>query len=237
MTDAIALASALTSELGADAVRTHASLACEGVELAVSVEPADADALARAVQVLTARERAAIVRGNGTRLALGNPPRRADVFLSTQRLAGLAEFDAEEGVLRAKSGTPLRALQLRLTSELPLCARIAVLPSRLSVACAALRSAGVELLVYPGLGLCYAAFAEKPSRGEETWETRLGHIEAAPRAGGGHFLLESAPLVVKQKHCVFSTLLSPDVLALMRAVKAQYDPLGTLNPGRCAGRI
>jgi glycolate oxidase FAD binding subunit len=40
-------------------------------------------------------------------VGVGNPPTRADVFLSTDRLIGVDEFDASEGVCLARSGTPL----------------------------------------------------------------------------------------------------------------------------------
>lgn len=79
----------------------------DGAKLAATLRPADADALARTVAVLGERAIGCVVQGGGTRMALGNPPRGARVVLSTCRLDGIPELDADEGVARILAGTPL----------------------------------------------------------------------------------------------------------------------------------
>jgi glycolate oxidase FAD binding subunit len=83
----------------------------EGIKVGETWLPADAEALAEAVRSLGARGLAAFVRGAGTELPQGNLPRRADVLLSTQALAGIEELDADEGVARVRAGTPVSELR------------------------------------------------------------------------------------------------------------------------------
>jgi FAD/FMN-containing dehydrogenase len=79
----------------------------DGAKLEIAIEPRDDQSLARSVATLAERGIGAIVRGGGTRIGFGNPPRGARVLLSTRRLAGVVEVDADEGVVRALAGTPL----------------------------------------------------------------------------------------------------------------------------------
>ncbi len=90
---------------------------------AATLHPSDAEELARAVGALGELRLAALVRGGGTRMGLGNPLRRADVVLSTRRIAGMQDFDPGEGVCLALAGTPLTELRAAVNAggwELPL---------------------------------------------------------------------------------------------------------------------
>jgi glycolate oxidase FAD binding subunit len=112
----------LAAALGAEALGPGGEIGLEGVRPAATLEPRDAAELARAVGALAACGLAALVRGGGTRLGLGNPPRRADVLLSTRRIAGVADFDPGEGVCLALAGTPLTELRAAVNAggwELP----------------------------------------------------------------------------------------------------------------------
>ena len=102
---------ALRGTLGSDLAIDRAPVEIEGAKLDVAIEPADDESLARSVATLAERGIGAIVRGGGTRIAFGNPPRGARALLSTRRLAGVLEVDAEEGVARARAGTPLAELR------------------------------------------------------------------------------------------------------------------------------
>jgi len=68
-------------------------------------------------------------------------------------------------------------------------------------------------------------------------ETLLEAVEAlrARLAPHGTLALLAAPLEVKQRTDVWGP--PPDTLPLMRRVKAELDPKGTLNPGRFIGGI
>ncbi len=102
---------ALHKTLGDDVAIARTPLEVDGAKLDVAIEPADEESLARSVATLAERRIGAIVRGGGTRIASGNAPRGARALLSTRRLAGVLEVDAEEGVARALAGTPLAELR------------------------------------------------------------------------------------------------------------------------------
>jgi len=102
---------ALRKAAGDAALEEHAPIEVDGVALGVTLRPADADALARAMRVLAERRLGAVVRGSGSKLAFGNPPVGAALLLATSALSGVVELDPEEGVLRARSGTRLSELR------------------------------------------------------------------------------------------------------------------------------
>jgi glycolate oxidase FAD binding subunit len=87
------------------------ALRFDGCEIAARSAPESPEALAETLAALGARGGAALVRGGGSRLATGNPLRRADLVLETRGLARLLELDPDEGVLRAEAGAPLAALR------------------------------------------------------------------------------------------------------------------------------
>ena len=65
---------ALRKAAGDGALEAHAPVEVDGVALAWTLRPPDAEALARAVRVIAARGLPAVVRGGGSRLALGPHP-------------------------------------------------------------------------------------------------------------------------------------------------------------------
>ncbi len=101
----------LSDALGADVLCEHAPTALDGVELAATLVPRDPPELARALAALSRLSLGAVVRGGGSGLAIGNPPRRAALWLSTERVSGIDELDAGEGVCHALAGTPLSTLR------------------------------------------------------------------------------------------------------------------------------
>jgi glycolate oxidase FAD binding subunit len=115
-------AEALRKAAGDAALEAHAPLDADGLALGYTLRPPDGAALARAVRAMAALGIGAVVRGGGSKSALGNPPRGAQLLLSTSSLANVIEVDADEGVLRAQAGARLTALRdaLRATGwELP----------------------------------------------------------------------------------------------------------------------
>jgi glycolate oxidase FAD binding subunit len=113
---------ALAPQLG-DALRFHDPVAIDGVPVNATIEPRDEDDLAALLAALGDARCAAIPLGAGTQLGLGNPPQRADCFVSLSAFAHIDELDASEGVCHAGAGTPLAALRARALEagwELPL---------------------------------------------------------------------------------------------------------------------
>jgi len=113
---------ALRKAAGDAALEPHAPLEVAGARLAWTLRPRDVQALSRSLRALAERGLGVVVRGGGSRLALGNPPRGARLVLATGALDGIVELDAAEGVLCARAGTPLAALRAALEDgpwELP----------------------------------------------------------------------------------------------------------------------
>ena len=137
------------------------------------------------------------------------------------------------GVARAEAGAidALRDAQ----GAGPLRVRIAALPGGLADAAAVLRAGGGAVLTHPARGLLWARFALDGPEDERGTEGALRAAGEAARVAGGACLLEAAPVAAREGREVFGG--TSATLALERAVKRQYDPLGILNPGRFAGGL
>ncbi len=101
----------LRDALGDGCVGQQEPLDIDGEAVSIVVTPKSSDALCEALSAIQRLGLAALICGGGTRLGLGNPPRRADLLLSTSGLSGIVELDGAEGVLSAGAGTPLSVLR------------------------------------------------------------------------------------------------------------------------------
>jgi len=108
---------ALREAVSEQGLQEHEPVELDGVAAALTLTPADGDALSRTLAALKRCGLAVAVRGGGSCAGVGNPPTRLDAFLSTARLVGVAEFDPSEGVCRVRSGTPLRVVRERLAAS------------------------------------------------------------------------------------------------------------------------
>jgi glycolate oxidase FAD binding subunit len=114
---------ALRDALGAQCLAEAEDVRVDGESLAPTLAPKDPEALALALRTLARLELACVIRGGGSRMDLGNPPRGASLVLSTAALAGVDEFDASEGVCHAFAGTRLAEIEARVAPagwQLPL---------------------------------------------------------------------------------------------------------------------
>jgi glycolate oxidase FAD binding subunit len=108
---------------GEGGLEQHAPVSLDGAELFATLRPADGAALSRVVTALGRLGIGAVVRGAGSALEVGNPPREAELFLSLERMAGIDELDEVDGVCHVAAGTPLASLREKLADtgwELPL---------------------------------------------------------------------------------------------------------------------
>lgn len=88
--------------------------AVDGVQpRAICWPSTDAEA-ARALEVANRLSLAVSPRGAGTKIGLGNPPKRVDLIVSTERLAGVVEYAPANLTVTVQAGTTLAALQKRL---------------------------------------------------------------------------------------------------------------------------
>jgi glycolate oxidase subunit GlcD len=114
--DAQSARQALLQIVGAEHVHDAAKLdqQFESVFDALSVAPASYEEACEVLR-LAAREHWAIVpAGAGTWSGVGNPLRRADVFISTTRLSRLIEHEPADLIAIAEAGLPLAALNAEL---------------------------------------------------------------------------------------------------------------------------
>jgi glycolate oxidase FAD binding subunit len=102
----------LAEVVGNDGVRdAGAQDAVAGVMPALVVSPGDEEQVGAVLQAVARHGLAVVVRGGGTKLDWGAPPRRCDVVLSTARLDALVEHEPGDLVCVAGAGMRLSALQ------------------------------------------------------------------------------------------------------------------------------
>jgi len=89
----------------------HAPIEVDGFAISRTFRPKDTTALGHGLSQLAGSGLGVLVRGGATSLLQGNPPRRADLFVSTERIVGVDEFDSEDGVVHVRAGTPLESLR------------------------------------------------------------------------------------------------------------------------------
>jgi glycolate oxidase FAD binding subunit len=121
--------------------------------------------------------------------------------------------------------------------------RVALVPVRVGPyaleSAAALRAAGLRFLTvaHAGAGVVTLVLAAGDGGPPDVTATAkaLAGLRERARALGGQLVVESAPLAVKDEVPVWDE--PGAALRLMRAIKAQLDPLGIMNPGRFVGGL
>lgn len=78
------------------------------------VTPANADEVASVLKIAAQKGIAVIPIGCGSSLDIGNPPRRADIFLSTERMNAITDYEPSELTAVTGAGCTLGALNLHL---------------------------------------------------------------------------------------------------------------------------
>ncbi|HEY0001116.1 MAG TPA: FAD-binding oxidoreductase [Actinoplanes sp.] len=84
--------------------------AVSGVPARLVAEPASTEEAA--ALIAAARDRTVVIRGAGTKLGWGVPPRALDLIVDTRRLAGVVEHAAGDLITIIRAGTPLADLDL-----------------------------------------------------------------------------------------------------------------------------
>ena len=98
---------------------------------------------------------------------------------------------------------------------------------------------GLGIVADPGFGVALL-YQWGGETGSETSDKTLGRIESVRRSArklGGTVVVEICPPDVKAGIDVWEGATGPSELAIMRRIKHNFDPSGTLNPGRFIGRI
>jgi glycolate oxidase FAD binding subunit len=88
-----------------------------GVQPQIVVEPGNDQELAKTLQLANEAGLAVIPRGGGTKLAWGNPPKRADIILSTSRLKAIVEHAWADLTVTVEAGCTMQKLQETLAEH------------------------------------------------------------------------------------------------------------------------
>ena len=110
------LVAAVHSATGCAAHAAQASDHVAGVIPTVVCEPENEQAVARVLAFAQGEKLAVVVRGGGTQLNYGFPPRRADILLSTCHLTRVLEHAPHDLTVTVEAGLTLSALQETLAS-------------------------------------------------------------------------------------------------------------------------
>ncbi len=108
------LSAALGERAGGKARPATAADTVAGVRPAVVVEPTNEDEVAAILAFADAEGLKVVIRGGGTQLGLGAPPRRADILLSTRGLDRLVEHEPGDMTASAEAGMTLADFQAAL---------------------------------------------------------------------------------------------------------------------------
>jgi glycolate oxidase FAD binding subunit len=93
------------------------AVSIDGVVASDVVVPGDAQETAAVLAEAAARGRAVAPVGGGTALNLGNPPERLDLLLSTERLAGIIDYEPTDLVLSVGAGARFGDVQAVLAEH------------------------------------------------------------------------------------------------------------------------
>ncbi|MDP8946260.1 MAG: FAD-binding oxidoreductase, partial [Actinomycetota bacterium] len=105
----------LQSIVGGERVRDASEEdAVDGVTPSVVVEPGTVEETSEVMKLASREGLAVSPRGGGTKMGLGNPPREADLILSTARMDEVIEHAPGDQIVRVQAGIKLEDLQERL---------------------------------------------------------------------------------------------------------------------------
>jgi glycolate oxidase FAD binding subunit len=85
--------------------------AVEGVEPQFVVEPGSVEEISDLMKLAAREELVVAPRGGGTKMHIGDPPRRLDLIVSTARLNGVLEHTPGDQIVRVESGIKIEELQ------------------------------------------------------------------------------------------------------------------------------
>jgi glycolate oxidase FAD binding subunit len=126
-------------------------------------------------------------------------------------------------------------------TEAPLVLRAATLPTDTAALAEEIERIAAEvgatagLIAEAGNGVLHVGL--KGALAAEEWDTRvIAPLRERVIPGRGSVVVERAPREIKERLDVWGPV-EPEALAIMKRLKAEFDPLGLLNPGRFVDRI
>lgn len=168
------------------------------------------------------------------RLIVGVEGTQPEVAWMIQQLTEEWQRDSAANIRRIDDAK-MTGLWRRLTDfpsgEAPLVLKASLLPSRVTAYIERLRAIdpGCSVLAHGGSGIVLARLSEFTAA--DVSQKLVANLQPAARAAGGHVVVLSASDDLGLTRQAVWDGAPPDI-AMMRSVKAQFDPQGLLNPGR-----
>jgi glycolate oxidase FAD binding subunit len=91
--------------------------AVEGVEPDFVVEPGSIEEISDVMKLAAREDLAVAPRGGGTKMHIGDPPRRLDLIVSTARMSGVLEHTPGDQIIRLEAGIKLEDLQEHISGS------------------------------------------------------------------------------------------------------------------------
>jgi FAD/FMN-containing dehydrogenase len=111
----------LAETLGEKNVKTEpkitAQYAVDNVSPHGVVFPKSTDQVAEVVKFANQQRLAIVVRGSGTKMAMGNPPQKLDMVVCTSRMNHMLDVDTSNLTMTVEAGVKFRDIQARLATQ------------------------------------------------------------------------------------------------------------------------
>jgi glycolate oxidase FAD binding subunit len=91
--------------------------AVDGVEPDLVVEPGSVEEISSVMKLAAGQGLAVSPRGGGTKMDIGDPPRRLDLIVSTARMNGVLEHTPGDQIVRVEAGIKLEDLQAHVSGS------------------------------------------------------------------------------------------------------------------------
>jgi glycolate oxidase FAD binding subunit len=121
VTDFIEKLKSLAEIIGRENVKTEskdtAEYAVDNVEPKAVVFPKNTDQVAAVVKFSNRENLAIVTRGSGTKMAMGNPPRKLDLVVCTDSMNHMLDVDTSNLTMTVEAGVKFRDIQARLATQ------------------------------------------------------------------------------------------------------------------------
>lgn len=111
----------LAETLGEENVKTEpkimAEYAVDDVAPNVVVFPKNTDQVSEVVKFANQERLAIMARGSGTKMAMGNPPKKLDMVVCTSRMNHMLDVDTSNLTMTVEAGVKFRDIQARLATQ------------------------------------------------------------------------------------------------------------------------
>ena len=91
--------------------------AVDGVEPKAVVFPKNTEQVAEVVKFANRENLAIVARGSGTKMAMGNPPKKLDMVVCTARMNHMLDVDTSNLTMTVEAGVKFRDIQARLATQ------------------------------------------------------------------------------------------------------------------------